>query len=87
MLELTAEQRQAVQNVKQPVHFHDPETNATYVLVPSEVYDRVKALFEQEEDSQFVRDMYSPAMEVFGRDGWDDPSMDIYNDLDPRRPA
>lgn len=25
-------------------------------------------------------------MRVFGRDGWDDPAMDVYNDLDPRKP-
>ena len=23
-------------------------------------------------------------MELFGRDGWDDPAMDVYNELDPR---
>jgi len=23
-------------------------------------------------------------MQVFGRDGWDDPAMDVYNELDPR---
>jgi hypothetical protein len=22
-------------------------------------------------------------MEIFGRDGWDDPAMDVYNELDP----
>jgi hypothetical protein len=29
--------------------------------------------------------MYLPVMETFGKEGWDDPAMDIYNDLDPRR--
>jgi len=23
-------------------------------------------------------------MEIFGREGWDDPEMDVYNDLDPQ---
>jgi len=37
------------------------------------------------QSGQFTRDMYPHVMEVFGREGWDDPAMDIYNDLDPRR--
>ena len=35
-------------------------------------------------DNQFVRDLSPQVIEVFGRAGWDDPAMDIYNDLDPR---
>lgn len=37
-----------------------------------------------EQGSQFTRDTYPHVMEVFGREGWDDPAMDLYNDLDPR---
>jgi hypothetical protein len=37
------------------------------------------------DDWDFVNDAYPYVMEVFGREGWDDPSMDVYNDLDPRR--
>jgi hypothetical protein len=37
------------------------------------------------DDSDFASDLYPQVMEVFGREGWDDPSMDVYNDLDPRR--
>jgi len=84
MIDLTAEQSQALQTEQNPARVRDPETNATYVLVPSDVYDRVRALLE-EDDNQFVRAMYPYVMEVFGREGWDDPAMDIYNDLDPRR--
>jgi hypothetical protein len=87
MIELTPEQRQALQNGEQPMRVRDPETNATYVLVRSEVYERVKTLFEEEDDNQLIRDMYPQVMEVFGREGWDDPEMDIYNELDPRRHA
>jgi hypothetical protein len=59
--------------------------DSLYVLIREEVYAQVKALLDEEEGHQFVRDMYPYVMEVFGRDGWDDPAMDIYNDLDPRR--
>jgi hypothetical protein len=39
----------------------------------------------EEQNNQFLQDMYLPVMETFGKEGWDDPAMDIYNDLDPRR--
>jgi hypothetical protein len=86
MIELTLEQRQAVaQRGETPPRAIDPDTQTTYVLIREEVYAQVKALLEAEEGQQFLRDMYPYVMEVFGRDGWDDPAMDIYNDLDPRR--
>jgi hypothetical protein len=28
--------------------------------------------------------MTPQVLKIFGRDGWDDPSMDVYNELDPR---
>jgi hypothetical protein len=37
------------------------------------------------EDDEFIRDVAAHTLEIFGRDGWDDPAMDLYNDLDPRR--
>lgn len=86
MIELTLEQRQAVtQQGDTPPRAVDPDTHTTYVLIREEVYARVKALLDEEEGNQFLRNMYPHVMEVFGREGWDDPAMDIYNDLDPRR--
>ena len=86
MIELTLEQRHAVaQQGEIPPHAVDPDTQTTYVLIPEEIYARVKALLNAEEANQLLRDMYPHVMEVFGRAGWDDSAMDIYNDLDPRR--
>lgn len=86
MIELTIEQRQAVAREGEvPPRAIDPDTKTTYVLVPEQVYNRVKALFNADDENQFVRDMYPHVMEVFGKAGWDDPAMDVYNDLDPRR--
>ena len=86
MIELTLEQRQAVaQPAENPPRAVDPDTRTTYVLIREEVYNRVKALFVGEDDNQLLRDMYPHIMAVFGRAGWDDPAMDVYNDLDPRR--
>src|SRR5436309_884988 len=82
MIELTLEQRQAVaQQGEMPPRAVDPDTHITYVLIPVEVYARVKALLDDEEGNRFLRDMYPHVMEIFGQEGWDDPAMDIYNDL------
>ena len=86
MIELTLEQRQAVaQQGEKPPRAVDPDTRTTYVLLPEEIYARVKVFLDEDRDNQFLRDMYPHVMEVFGQEGWDDPTMDVYNDLDPRR--
>lgn len=85
MIELTLEQWQAVSREKDtPLRVVDPVTHATYVLVREEVYDRVRRLFDEDEDTQFARDLTPHVLEIFGPEGWDDPAMDVYNDLDPR---
>jgi hypothetical protein len=85
MIELTLEQRKAVAtDAESPPRVVDPSTHTKYVLVPEEVYDRIRRLFEADENNQFVREMTPHVMELFGRDGWDDPAMDVYNELDPR---
>jgi len=43
MIELTAEQRQAL-TAEQPPRVIDPETRKRYVLVAEEVYERLKEL-------------------------------------------
>jgi ribosome recycling factor len=77
MIELTQEQRQELETGESVV-----STNTTYVLVRKDVYDRIKSLLN---DEDWTRDAYQAAMEVFARDGWDDPRMDVYDELDPRR--
>lgn len=86
MIELTLAQREAVaQQGETPPGIVDPDTHTTYVLIREEAYARLQALLDETEDSQFLHDMYPHVMKVFGREGWDDSTMDIYNDLDPRR--
>ena len=87
MIELTVEQRRAVaRHEEDPPRALNPDTNTMYVLVREDVYNRAKMLFAAEDDNQFLRDLYPQVMKVFGRDGWDDPAMDVYNELDPRKP-
>ena len=86
MIELSREQQQAVaQEGEVPPRAVDPDTHATYVLVREEEYARLRALVDKEEGNQLLHAMYPDVMELFGREGWDDPAMDIYDDLDPRK--
>lgn len=86
MIELTFAQRQAIaRQGETPPRAVDPDTHTTYVLIQEEVYTQLQVLLDKKRGNQFLRDMYPRVMEVFGREGWDDPTMDIYNDLDPRR--
>ena len=85
MIELTNEQSILLAN-ETPPRLMDPATEVTYVLVREDTYNRVKGLLASEnEQEELLEDIYPHVMQVFGRDGWDDPAMDVYNELDPRR--
>jgi hypothetical protein len=80
MTTLTPEQRQEIRTAGEgPVRLADLETQMEYVIVRADVYDRICALADD------ARAAYPLAMKVFGQDGWDDPQMDEYNALDPRK--
>jgi hypothetical protein len=84
MIELTAEQRRFVEcDEETPPRVVDPVTQARYVLLREDVFHQLKTLVDTD-DRAFAREMTSHVLEVFGRDGWDDPAMDVYNELDPR---
>lgn len=68
----------------QPIRLTDPETNNEYVLLPADLYDQKRELFC--EHPTLTQDEKRALMLQAGlRAGWDDPEMDVYNDLDPRR--
>jgi hypothetical protein len=80
MATLTPELRQEIQRAgDEPVRLADPETQTAYVILKADIYDRILTLADE------TRAAYPLTMKVFGRDGWDDPQMDEYNVLDPRR--
>jgi hypothetical protein len=84
MIELTPDQRQALEQLGgEPIRAVDPATSAEYVILRAEVYDRLKLLLT--ENAEWTEEAYGAAMEVFARDGWDDPRMDVYDTFDPRR--
>lgn len=77
MIELSEKQKQELVAAEAVI-----PTNTQYVLVRADVYERLKGLLG---DEDWARGAYPSAMEVFARDGWDDPRMDVYDELDPRR--
>lgn len=83
-IRLTDEQWSTIQHGNEfPVRMSDPSQSATFVLLRSELYERFKALFE---DDPVTDEERRYQLQQFGkRAGWDDPAMDIYDDLDPRR--
>lgn len=48
MIELTVEQRQAVDGAADPVRVVDPASHREYVLVRAEVFDKMKRALEAE---------------------------------------
>ena len=81
--QLTSEQRQDLeQHGNHPVPVVDPVTNAVYFLVPGDLFERLKALFDDEPFD--IRETYAAQSAAAG---WDDPEMDVYNDYDANKPV
>ena len=72
MIELTEQQRQALLAMDSP-QILDPGTGKTYVLVPTEVYERLKGLLEDE--PRVTGEMVDRLMEEEDRD---DPTLAFY---------
>ena len=85
MITLPKEIWEAVRDSQsQPIRLTDPETNCEYVLLPAQLYDQAREVFY--EYSTLSADEKRALMLRAGlRAGWDDPEMDVYNDLDPRQ--
>ena len=82
---LTTEQRNDIQqHGNKPVSVIDPETNAVYFLISSDLFDRLRPLFDDE--SFDIRETYAAQSEVAGKSGWDDPEMDVYDNYDANKP-
>ena len=60
----------------------DPRTQTGYAVLPEQRYERFKAFFEEDPITPAER---QALLREFGkRAGWDDPEMDIYDDLYPQ---
>ena len=86
MIALSKEIQQAIKDSQEePVRLVDPETNMEYVVLPVETFERMrKGVYY--DDSPITEEEQTALLIEFGQHaGWDDPEMDVYNDLDPRR--
>ena len=84
MIALSKEIQQAIKDAQEdPVRLVDPETDVEYVVLPVETFERMqKAVYY--DDDPLTEEEQNALLIEFGRiAGWDDPEMDIYNDLIP----
>jgi hypothetical protein len=83
-LQLTEEERREVRRAnREPVRLTDPETQQEYVLLPAEVYERLKSLLYDDSEFDPARG-YALADEVLKED-WDDPKMAEYDRYEEHR--
>jgi hypothetical protein len=83
MLQLTEEQRQTVAAQENPT-IVDPDTNAAYVLVRKELFDRIKSLLY--DDGQLTHDDLRLMLAKSSKEnGWDEPGMEEYDHYDEHR--
>ncbi|HEV3343408.1 MAG TPA: hypothetical protein VG125_23755 [Pirellulales bacterium] len=83
MTQLSPELQQVLDiQMDAPPRLIDPRTNKAYVLLAAEQYDRIKALFEQDDD---LNHTYAAQMESAMRAGWGDATMDDYDRYDELR--
>ena len=81
---LTDEMRQALQDkTGQPVQVEDEQTHRQYVLLPLEVYQRVRLIFRSNEFD--ISDTCAAQDEALAT-VWDDPELDVYDNYDALRP-
>ena len=61
MLELTPEQRHEVREAgESPLRLADPETHAEYVVLKSELYERMRRVFEEVDPSLYEFEEVTP---------------------------
>ena len=81
---LTDEMRSALsQQAGQPVTVEDEQTHVNYVLLPLDVYLRVRDVLDDE--SFDITETYTAQSQVAGASGWDDPEMAVYDNYDLHR--
>lgn len=84
MITLTKELQEAIQvSNGQPIRMTDPKTHVEYVVLPAEIFDRVQPVFS-DANPLTIEEQRALLVKVGLSVGWDDPKMDVYNELDPR---
>ena len=82
---LTSQQRDDLQqHGDKPMPVIDPVTHKVYVLLAGDIFERFKALLDDEPFD--VRDTYAAQSATAGAAGWDDTAMDVYDNYDAHKP-
>jgi PHD/YefM family antitoxin component YafN of YafNO toxin-antitoxin module len=85
MIAISKELQQAVKDSKDNlVRLVDPETNAEYVVLSAETFAQMQEKL-YDDGPLTPEERRSLLVQAGLRAGWDDPEMDVYNELDPRR--
>ena len=66
-----------------PLELVDEQSQATYVLLSGEQYQRLQAALAEDLDG--LRATYEAQSQALGKAGWDDSELDLYNDYDAHR--
>ena len=86
MITLSKEIQQAIKDSqKDPVRLVDPETNVEYVVLPVETFERMRKGVYYDDGPITEEEQTALLIEMGLSIGWDDPEMDVYNDMVPRR--
>jgi alpha-D-ribose 1-methylphosphonate 5-phosphate C-P lyase len=84
MIELSEDQVLILQNDdNEPHDVVNPRTREHYVLVRREVYERLRGLRNEDFTAE---DAFRAQIESAATAGWDDPALDIYNDIETQMP-
>ena len=86
MIALSKEIQEAVQKSEDNlIRLIDPETNVEYVVLPAETFEQMRNGVYYDDGPITEEERRALLIQAGLRGGWDDPEMDVYNDLDPRR--
>jgi hypothetical protein len=75
MIELTDQQQQALEEAKDMPRALNPRTNETFVLVPEQLYQRMKSVLDDDLDPQQVGMLVDETMREYDAD---DPLLESY---------
>jgi hypothetical protein len=73
MIELTEQQQRELARAGWPPRVSNPATHETFVLLPAEMYERVRAILEAEDEIDAVREMQPLVNEALDHGERDDP--------------
>ena len=86
MITLTKELKRALKcSQEDPVRLVDPETKAEYVVLPVETFELMRKGRYYDDGPITEAEQTALLVEMGLSIGWDDPEMDVYNDMVPRR--